>query len=246
LSAEQPPNTPPSLSSLEEDDVAELSSAPIVSLEQVLQDAEDFLFPQLTFSARERALYYHLLRKAWIGESRPVHAEITVSVDGLATALGWSPDVRYVLRDLTKKGVLTASRSRKGHFVKVLLPREVAGVQFVEAASDVEDLSTADVYAGRRFAELILKREGSSCFYCLRSISLTDVELDHAVPLAAGGDSTFRNVVASCHDCNSLKRDVAPGDFIRMLYRRGLLNAREMENGLGRLNDLFAGQRPLS
>jgi hypothetical protein len=52
----------------------------------------------------------------------------------------------------------------------------------------------------------------------------------------------------SCFYCSrySLKQSTSPGDSFRMLYRRGRINTDELEEGLGRLEALGSGGRPLT
>ena len=45
-----------------------------------------------------------------------------------------------------------------------------------------------------------------------------------------------------CHECNSLKSGTVADDFIRELYRRGRLNAAEMESRLSALAALQRGE----
>jgi 5-methylcytosine-specific restriction endonuclease McrA len=49
---------------------------------------------------------------------------------------------------------------------------------------------------------------GRSCAYCLKSISLCEVEPDHVVPLSRGGLNAVSNLLPSCHLCNGSKRDL--------------------------------------
>ena len=53
----------------------------------------------------------------------------------------------------------------------------------------------------------IFKRDGFVCQYCGTS---TDLTLDHVVPKAKGGKSTWMNLITACKDCNARKGDYAP------------------------------------
>ncbi len=49
----------------------------------------------------------------------------------------------------------------------------------------------------------VMVRDGFKCAYCkIKDVRLT---IDHIVPKARGGKSTFENCVASCKPCNSRK-----------------------------------------
>ena len=51
----------------------------------------------------------------------------------------------------------------------------------------------------------IYLRDGNTCQYCSRELPRTDLNLDHVVPRAQGGRTTWENVVCCCIDCNLTK-----------------------------------------
>ena len=51
----------------------------------------------------------------------------------------------------------------------------------------------------------IYLRDGNTCQYCGRELPRTDLNLDHVVPRAQGGRTTWENVVCCCIDCNLTK-----------------------------------------
>jgi 5-methylcytosine-specific restriction endonuclease McrA len=51
----------------------------------------------------------------------------------------------------------------------------------------------------------IYLRDGNTCQYCGRELPRTDLNLDHVVPRAQGGRTTWENVVCCCIDCNLSK-----------------------------------------
>lgn len=51
----------------------------------------------------------------------------------------------------------------------------------------------------------IYMRDGNTCQYCGRCLPRTDLNLDHVVPRAQGGRTTWENVVCCCIDCNLAK-----------------------------------------
>lgn len=53
----------------------------------------------------------------------------------------------------------------------------------------------------------IFKRDSFTCQYCGASAPQVVLNLDHIVPVAKGGTSDILNLVTSCFDCNSGKRD---------------------------------------
>jgi len=48
----------------------------------------------------------------------------------------------------------------------------------------------------------IYTRDGNTCQYCGHNLPRTDLNLDHVVPRAQGGRTTWENVVCCCIDCN--------------------------------------------
>lgn len=53
----------------------------------------------------------------------------------------------------------------------------------------------------------IMKRDGYRCRYCGRRDNGHNLEIDHIVPIAKGGKSTYDNLQTLCHDCNVKKGD---------------------------------------
>ncbi len=51
----------------------------------------------------------------------------------------------------------------------------------------------------------IYMRDGNTCQYCGESLPRTELNLDHVVPRAQGGRTTWENVVCCCIDCNLTK-----------------------------------------
>ena len=92
----------------------------------IYKQCEDYLFPTLKFSVRERVLYYHLLRLTHL-EGKP---SALVAILPLANAMGVAESsAREDIRSLNERGCIKIEdRSRNGHFVRVLLPEEIEGV----------------------------------------------------------------------------------------------------------------------
>jgi 5-methylcytosine-specific restriction endonuclease McrA len=51
----------------------------------------------------------------------------------------------------------------------------------------------------------IYLRDGNTCQYCGRELPRSDLNLDHVIPRAQGGRTTWENVVCCCIDCNLSK-----------------------------------------
>lgn len=56
----------------------------------------------------------------------------------------------------------------------------------------------------------IYLRDGYCCQYCGKQFSYKELTLDHIIPKAQGGPSTWENLVAACQPCNHTKADRTP------------------------------------
>jgi 5-methylcytosine-specific restriction endonuclease McrA len=62
-----------------------------------------------------------------------------------------------------------------------------------------------------RFSRLnIYARDHDTCQYCGRELHRSELNLDHVVPRAQGGKTTWENVVCSCIACNLRKGGRTP------------------------------------
>lgn len=215
-----------------------------MDLEKVIRHCEDHLFSAKSFSVQERVLYYHLLRHSRLEGQE----QILVALLPLASALGVAEStVRECIRGLHERGCIRiVERSRQGHLIRVPLPEEIPGV-VPAAAPEIEvKLEDLDLFTGRRFIAALMARERNKCFYCFKAIRPETSELDHVESRAKGTDNSYRNIVVSCHECNTTKQEATAADFVRALYRRGVLSQSELADRLEALEKLSAGQLPPS
>jgi len=205
----------------------------------IIANCEDYLFPALKLNVWERVVYYHLLRHSHL-EGR---ATILVALAPLANAMGISETtVRENIRSLAERGCFKIEeRSRHGHLIRVLLPEEIAGVLPKAVAAEPIELTAFDFFTGRRFLTALLARENNKCFYCLRAIDAPSCELDHVTSRVNGTDNSYRNIVCSCHECNTTKQAQSPNEFLRQLYRKGTLSQAELAERISALEQLQAG-----
>jgi 5-methylcytosine-specific restriction endonuclease McrA len=56
----------------------------------------------------------------------------------------------------------------------------------------------------------VAKRDHFTCQYCGSQPGVTELTMDHVVPRAQGGQSSWTNCVAACTDCNARKADRTP------------------------------------
>lgn len=66
----------------------------------------------------------------------------------------------------------------------------------------------------------IFLRDGSTCQYCARTLPRAELNLDHVVPRAQGGATTWENVVCSCIACNLKKGGRTPEQARMKLLRQ--------------------------
>lgn len=199
----------------------------------IYKDMEDRLLPHYQCDIWERGLYYYLLSQTRV---RGLDSA-TVPLPQISSALRCSDfQSRKTIRSLSEKGCIELEQTRQGHYVKVLLPAELPLPDETKVEIPV-DLEQIDFYKNREYLGALLKREQGRCFYCLREINEDSCELDHVVSQLNSGDNGYRNIVASCHQCNTKKQGGSAEDHIRQLFRKSLLGEKEFE---GRMHALEA------
>lgn len=73
---------------------------------------------------------------------------------------------------------------------------------------------------------MIYDKAGGRCALCGRKITLSEMTLDHIVPLDRGGEDSVRNLQCACRVCNQFKANIKPEDFMErittiFLYQMG-------------------------
>lgn len=63
----------------------------------------------------------------------------------------------------------------------------------------------------------VMKRDGYACAYCGSTKNLT---LDHVLPRAQGGQTSWNNLITACYSCNSQKGDRTPEQARMPLLRK--------------------------
>jgi len=212
-----------------------------IDLVKTVKEIEDYLIPFLKLDADERSLYYHLFRN-----TRLVNKEETIfKISTAPESIGLSKHMaRSRLRIMDKKGCIKIVEMRKdGLKIKVLLPSEISGC-VVEREVEIKpiDIETINFYSDPKYRAAILKRENGECFYCLKKITIENYVLDHLVSQVNGGDNSYRNIVAVCHECNSKKAGKNGDDFVRSLYRDGILSQKDLEKRLAAIEGIVSGK----
>lgn len=70
--------------------------------------------------------------------------------------------------------------------------------------------------------KLVYKKYDGKCAYCGLSITEKEMQVDHIIPKARGGNDDFENLNPSCRLCNHYKRDMEL-DFWRNKWLGGII-----------------------
>ncbi len=194
-------------------------------------DIQDYLVPKL--DTYEQAIYHYIFRHTYlIGKSSTLFSTRSAEI-GLGSGVdGNTPSGNQKskkLRTLELKGaVKIVERSNKGILVQIVLPRDIEGLVYTpnQAALDIEHL---DFYKDKQLLPSILEREGYKCFYTGKKITEETCYLDHVIAQSNGGNNSYKNIVASCYDANSLKNNKPVDEFLRSLYKNEILSLKEFE-----------------
>ncbi len=213
---------------------------------ETLTEIQDYLVPIL--DTYEQAMYSYIFRHTILsGKDKTIisvkTANIGLGKSGTKAQPSEAVKMKKVRALVEKKCIEVINRSHKGTEVKIFLPKEIPGVVPVNIElSGSIDIENLDFYVGRKYVEELLEREGHKCFYTLQTIAPDNCVLDHVIPQAKGGNNSYRNIVASSFDANSLKNDKDVQDFIREIYRMGLINLAEMQSLKERIELLQSGK----
>lgn len=215
------------------------------NLEKVLIDIQDKLVPIL--DSPEQAIYHYLFRHTYLaGKETCVYSTRSAEIGLGQGEKNKQPSMATrskKLRSLEEKGcVEIVERSHKGISVKVLLPNEVLGIHNENPEETSIDLEVLDFYKDRRLLNCILEREGYRCFYTGRKITTENCYLDHVIPQANSGSNSYRNIVASSYDANSMKNNKPVDEFIRSLYREEIISLTELRDLKQKIEKLQRGE----
>lgn len=89
----------------------------------------------------------------------------------------------------------------------------------------------------------ILLRDHNRCQYCGKVFAPSDLTLDHVVPRARGGSSSWDNLVTCCRKCNNHKGNRTPEEAAMPLMKKpqsfGLHVNRQIMRYLGSTNETW-------
>ena len=66
----------------------------------------------------------------------------------------------------------------------------------------------------------LVKRDKSTCQYCGKKLTASQITIDHVLPRAQGGITSFTNCVVCCQICNNKKADKTPDQAKMVLLKR--------------------------
>lgn len=91
----------------------------------------------------------------------------------------------------------------------------------------------------------VYKKCGGKCYYCGCALRLNTFKADHRYAYAKGGRTDYRNLVASCTTCNTIKADYSIEEFRQKLIELANKNrtiselVRNKYNLAGHVTDLL-------
>ena len=69
----------------------------------------------------------------------------------------------------------------------------------------------------------VFRRDQHLCQYCSKGLSPSKLTMDHIIPRARGGDSSWRNCVTACFSCNNKKGDRTPEEAGMTLLKKPIV-----------------------
>ena len=212
---------------------------------QIFVQYQDYLAPRL--DVYEQAIYLYIFRHTIVEGKREETIGFKSARKKLAFGIGKagtppSEGVIYEkLRTLEAKGCIRVLGSeRTGTRIQIVLPDEIPNLLPVATTAVEINIDDLDFFSVPENRKLILEREDWHCFYCLAKLDENNHVLEHVVSRPEG-DSSYRNVVAACRRCNNRKNALLAEDFLRSLYREGILSGDEFSVRLSLLEQLRAG-----
>ncbi len=212
----------------------------------VFEQFHDHLAPKL--DTYEQAIYLYLLRHSRLQGVEEIVVGFKSARRRMAFGVGekgkpMAEGTCYEkLRSLQSKGyVQIIASERDGTRLRLRLPEEIPGLIPNPAIMTEAALDEVDFFEKPENRLAILRREANRCFYCLRTLDQSNYVIEH-VSSRPDGDNGYRNVVAACRGCNNRKGSTAADDFLRELYRDGLLDAGDLQARLDVLGRLRAGE----
>ncbi len=228
--------------------------------DQVMKEVEDYLFPKMELSHREKSLYYHLLlHTRFANKDNNLFA-----LPELSNALGIAErSIREGLSILHDKGCIRIEEmSHRGHLVHALLPAEIEGLIPGSKTTRPIDLESNNLYpeppspvppiwgvvgkikkaihrhSDRHHSEQPDSEPINLGAFFAREAGHCFYCLKKLPQGTYDSNGDTENQVVACEECNSQKQRTSSEDHLRHLYRKGFLSATELEERLLALAEL--------
>jgi len=65
----------------------------------------------------------------------------------------------------------------------------------------------------------LIKRDRSMCQYCAKTLSSSQITIDHVTPRSQGGVTSYVNCVVCCYGCNNKKANRTPDQAMMVLMK---------------------------
>jgi len=213
---------------------------------QFFAQYQDHLAPAL--DVYEQAIYLYVARHTLLEGRREATIGFKSARKKMAFGIGkaGTPPSEGIIYDKLKsleiKGCIKVlSSERTGTRIHLVLPSEIPGLLSSATAVTPESIEDIDFFSVPENRRRILAREHAACFYCLAKLDENNHVLEHVVSRPEGNNS-YRDVVAACRRCNNRKNSSSADDFLRSLYREGILSGDDLTARLATLQRLLAGE----
>ena len=217
-----------------------------MNAEKFIKDFHDHLAKKL--DTYEQAIYLYIVRHSRLEGLdeivigfKSARKKFAFGIGKKGTAL--SEGVCYEkLKNLEeKKCIKIIGTEHLGTKIHVFLPDEINNVIPELSPTQTSSIDDMDFFNEPENRKLILDRENHHCFYCRKEINAKNYIVEHVISRPQGNNS-YKNVVASCRQCNNRKGALLAEDFIRTLYREGFLTPPELEDRLSHIDRLRVGE----
>lgn len=212
-----------------------------LDIKTTIKEIEDNLIPFTKLDSYEKSLYYHLFRHSRLLGKKDIVFVISTAPQKVGIT---EFTARDRIRKLDQKGCIKINDiTRNGLRISVFLPQEISGcIDEKSEIKEVVDIETLDFYKNLVYRDRILERENYFCFYCFKKITKDNYALDHVISQQNNGNNTYKNIVATCHECNSIKSGKNGQDYLREIYRKGIIGSSELEERLQAIEKLKTGE----
>jgi Zn-finger protein len=217
-----------------------------MDIERFFAQFEDHLAPKL--DTYEQAIYLYIFRHTrFIGKDDAVigfksaRTRMACGVGAKGTPMSENSAYEKLMSLASKGCVKIIATERAGRRIHLNLPDEVPGMIPEPTKEAVpHSIDVLDFFEVPENRLAILGREDHRCFYCLCPVNDDTYVIEHVVSRPAGSNS-YKNVVAACRQCNNRKGNSSAEDFLRTLYREGVLSQTELQDRMSRLERLRTG-----